>query len=392
MGQLLSTDVTCDPSTSPASGLYYINGNDRTFEAHCQQDTTGPVLAVTTQGFYDCITTCIGNTQCEAISWNQGTCYQKSAIGSITANQNVWTFIDFFAPSAPDLSCTPSESVPAGVGNGDSYSSSGGKAFTVACATDWPGVGDLSASQQPTFESCMDDCSTTDQCVAVVYSGTGCYKKSSIGNAVANSGVRAAYLTTMPTPPVDTSITCPNSAGKTYTPVAGGSTYSIQCGVDYFGGDLTSQATNTFEDCIAACESNPQCVDVSYNYGSCYLKSTLTTLQPNPNVWTAQSNRQPTVPSSADPFACPGASPYSYTSAGKTFEVDCATDYFGGDFTSLNTDTMTECIDACAANSECVALSYRGTGCYLKSTATTPVTDSGVRGAKVAQAPPPVVS
>lgn len=375
MGNLPST-VSCDPSTPELnpSGLYSISG--RTFGANCQYDTTGPVLSITSADFYTCITNCADDRSCKAISWNHGTCYQKSAAGSTVPNSGVSSFVSL----ENVLNCPASD--------GQTYTSSNNEQFTITCGTDWSGVGDIGSSSQPTFQGCVDDCSTTDECVAVVYSGNACYKKSAIGNASKNPGVSAAYLTNMPPAPA-VGVNCPASDGQTYS--AGGATYAIHCDTDYFGGDLTSLSTASFADCIAACDSNEQCIDVSYHYGACYLKNHLTTLSSSSGVWTAVSDRKASQPSAQDPYTCPSEQPYSYTSAGKDFTITCSTDYSGGDFTSLSTDSLQACVDACASHEECVALAYRGNSCYLKSTLTAAQADSGVRGAKLAEkAPAPV--
>ncbi len=38
--------------------------------------------------------------------------------------------------------------------------------------------------------------------------------------------------------------------------------YQIMCGVDFGGNDIAAITTTSFEDCIAACDENTECVDV----------------------------------------------------------------------------------------------------------------------------------
>lgn len=79
----------------------------------------------------------------------------------------------------------------------------------------------------------------------------------------------------------------------------------------------------------------------------------------------------------------PTACPATYTcpenngctvrgSNAQTYVLSCATDYYGGDLTSMSTDSLQTCAKACTDNSQCVAASYvggKGAGtCYLKST------------------------
>lgn len=66
--------------------------------------------------------------------------------------------------------------------------------------------------------------------------------------------------------------------------------------------------------------------------------------------------------------ACPQDDKCTYTSNGVSLQVACATDYYGGDLQSVQSDTLADCLKACAANTQCVATSYVGNTCYLKKT------------------------
>lgn len=66
------------------------------------------------------------------------------------------------------------------------------------------------------------------------------------------------------------------------------SIFQITCGTDYWGGDLRSFQSDTFQDCLAACKTDTECVSVAYGGTSCYLKNRLTAGQPNDGVWSAK--------------------------------------------------------------------------------------------------------
>ena len=462
MGNLPST-ISCDPANPQLNPTNLYGIGNRLFTPQCQFDTTGPVLSISSVDFYDCINDCAAVDACVAVSWVYGTCYQKSELGNLVPSDAVSSFTAIDAGNAP--TCPKSD--------GTIYSSTGNMGdFTIECGIDYPGIGDMGSSQQPIFQNCIDSCSTTEGCVAVAYSGDACYLKNAIGPATPNSGVQAAVLTTY-TPPATTPATPASSSSKVSCPasdgtdfISGSNTYTIHCDADYFGGDLSSTNTDTFADCISACETTEGCIDVSYVYGSCYLKSELTTLSCTTGVWTAvqkdvpdsdsssftpadsclststsstststsstststsstststssasttthssattsttssatttttanyasttttdsstTTTSSPAAPTDDDTLdlTCPSDAPVSYDSNDIIFSVSCATDYYGGDFSSLNTDTLQECVDSCASNPACVALSYRGVACYLKSTLTTPIADPNVIGAK----------
>lgn len=85
----------------------------------------------------------------------------------------------------------------------------------------------------------------------------------------------------------------PTCSGKeqgttfTYTP-SSGSPFDIICGKDYAGGDLKALTTSSFQDCLAACDTESACITVAYRDGSCYLKNTLMSAVPNEGVWGAK--------------------------------------------------------------------------------------------------------
>lgn len=74
---------------------------------------------------------------------------------------------------------------------------------------------------------------------------------------------------------------------QSYTATNGG-TYIVECGVDYWGGDLQAVDSPTFAACMDACDSIDSCVDVSYVWGRCYLKSSATSSSPAGHVWTGR--------------------------------------------------------------------------------------------------------
>lgn len=81
---------------------------------------------------------------------------------------------------------------------------------------------------------------------------------------------------------------------------------------------------------------------------------------------------------------CPGSNSTQYVSSnGATFLVECGIDHAGGDLSSASASTFEACIDLCAANSQCVDVSYSGTACYLKNVYKPPVSNANVNAAKL---------
>ncbi|KAH6618431.1 hypothetical protein C7974DRAFT_474292 [Boeremia exigua] len=129
--------------------------------------------------------------------------------------------------------------------------STNGVLLEVSCATDYYG-GDLQLAPTSTLAGCMKACSSTNGCVAVSY----------------------------PTPPTEqacpTTYTCPENDGCTFTGTDT-RTFSLSCGVDFYGGDLSSLYAASLGSCTLACYEDARCVAASFVGGSgaghCYLKT-----------------------------------------------------------------------------------------------------------------------
>jgi hypothetical protein len=83
------------------------------------------------------------------------------------------------------------------------------------------------------------------------------------------------------------------SNGAIYTAKNGGS-YKIECGLDYAGGDMQALDSATIELCMDACDRTDGCVDVSFVYGTCYLKNAINgDATPVGHVWTGRQVKTP---------------------------------------------------------------------------------------------------
>lgn len=177
------------------------------------------------------------------------------------------------------------------------------------------------------------------------------------------------------------SISCPSSDGTQFT--ASGAVFNIHCGRDYYGGDIGLVQTDTFAECLTACATTNGCVDVAYNGQNCYMKNQLTSSQQNNNVWGAVLA---SVEQALDnEVTCDNGKDNNvvYTAAsGDSFVISCATDYYGGDLSSLWTNTFQDCIDACDKTSGCTSVSSHGNYCYLKNGQTSASSNSAVSAAK----------
>jgi predicted heme/steroid binding protein len=160
--------------------------------------------------------------------------------------------------------------------------------------------------------------------------------------------------------------TCINGEanGKTYTAANGGK-YKIECGIDYAGGDLlTVDSTTTFQTCMDACDATTGCIDVSWVWGSCYLKNEVNTATELSHVWTGRQIK-------VDELTCvngeSNGKTYTAKNGGK-YQVECGIDYAGGDLHTVDsTTTFQTCMDACDATTGCIDVSWVTGSCYLKN-------------------------
>ncbi|KZM22124.1 hypothetical protein ST47_g6710 [Ascochyta rabiei] len=66
-----------------------------------------------------------------------------------------------------------------------------------------------------------------------------------------------------------------------------------------------------------------------------------------------------------------------------SLQVSCSTDFYGGDLQLAQTSTLAGCMKACASVSNCIAVSYVGQNCYMKSTLNSAQANDNVIGAAV---------
>lgn len=282
------------------------------------------MAATHTNSFSECVDACDSTSGCVDVSYVNGACYMKKTTREANERGHVWTakLVETPGGSAPntDLSCIDNKS------NGKVFKGTHSD-FDITCGKDYAG-GDLSGLWVDTFQQCIEACDANPACVNVAFVAPACYLKGEQRPAVDAPAVWGAVRKAQPTPepstttstagsgastdtatatPTETQapLSCINGAsnGVKYTGPSGG-LYEIVCGGDYGGNDLTATTAETFEDCIAACDRNHDCVDVSFVAPSCYLKKAVGELAHVGHVWTAKQLRSPKVV-----FAFPTATP-----------------------------------------------------------------------------------
>jgi predicted heme/steroid binding protein len=215
-------------------------------------------------------------------SYVNGACYLKHTKSAelITAG-NVWTAELIGTQTSvkvDEFTCINGEA------NGKTYTATNGGKYKIECGIDYAGGDLLTVDSTTTFQTCMDACDATTGCIDVSWVWGSCYLKNELNTASELSHVWTGRQVE------DDELTCINgeSNGKTYTATNGGK-YTVECGIDYAGGDLlTVDSITTFQTCMDACDATTGCIDVSWVTGSCYLKNELTTPSELSHVWTGR--------------------------------------------------------------------------------------------------------
>jgi len=133
------------------------------------------------------------------------------------------------------------------------------------------------------------------------------HAKRSIGQVSSTAETRPAAKAAISA--VAAPLSCPGSDGTIFT--SNNNAFVIQCYQDHFGGDIGSGNTPSLDACIALCTSTTNCIDVSFvptdyyhpSAGTCWMKSSLQSVQPNGAVWGAQLVASSSAPSSISGLA-----------------------------------------------------------------------------------------
>lgn len=234
------------------------------------------------------------------------------------------------------------------------YTGASGAVYQILCGIDYAGP-DIAATHTPTFAGCIDACDSTAGCIDVSYVGDACYMKSRVSTADERDWVwTAKQITPAPSAGETTKLSCEDNASNGDIYKATNDEFEITCGKDYAGGDLLGLSAASFEECIEACDSNAQCVNVAYIHGACYLKKEQKPAVDSAAVWGAVRKAGATPEA---PLSCEGNLSHlvKYTSAKNgLYQIMCGVDFGGNDLTATTTATFEECIAACDENTECV--------------------------------------
>ncbi|KAH7052275.1 hypothetical protein B0J12DRAFT_69262 [Macrophomina phaseolina] len=334
---------------------------------------------------------------------------------------------------------TPSSSatgvaVPTGLVNacptadGGYFTGQKGFHYRLHCNTDRLG-GDLYAVYgQPDISACVSLCDAEPACVGSTWEfptadvrtdGGICYLKSSLVPESVDHTVDVVVCEDCP------GIQCPSSNGTTAW--SGGKSFTLLCDKEQYGGNLGGIDNpifgQTISSCLQACGANPDCAAVTFQGGTCYLKSANPVNIATANGYTAWVNLGGGATSSLVPRQASGTTattpatattPTTVTTAttatstaGTTgfqcpangnsvirtpneaqFQLICGRSSGANPIGTAPGVNYQDCANQCAVISQCQSVSFTSGTCSFRDTATLDLT-GGDSLTRLATAPSP---
>lgn len=385
-----STKITC-----PSSNNTMYASTNGTFQVQCGIDRAGGDIGmayVTAGNITQCMDTCAKTKGCSFLSLSGSACYMKggnlkapvansgvygayivsaatqssttatssatssativssssstSASGNTTATANkavnAVTSSSTTLSTTTSVATTSSTTTSAGAlttstnapscpgSNATYYQATTGSIFLIECGVDHAG-GDMAATSVSSFQGCIETCAGLKGCVDVSLSGSACYMKKTLGQAVyGNSGLLGAKLissgassssssttsksttTSASSSVASSTITAAPSVGSdgittvNYAPsctAINTNTYAVtdSAGVGYLymcgggtGGTTmaVSAGVPNWNSCFAICDSTTGCSGFTYNQGAAFGNGTGQCLlkSGSPNSFTSLDN------------------------------------------------------------------------------------------------------
>lgn len=294
-----------------AYGSSYVDTNaNRTYSIACNSDLLGQgdLAAISSNSFQGCFPLCASEPGCQAFAYLGGVCYLKKIISSNVKPTS---------PSGADLAylfdAGVSAPAPLIVGsscqtfNSTTYNSTNIRTYIIKCGHDELGYGDIGQAASDGFSNCFDLCDKFESqaCVGFAYAASTCYFKGSIGHINSNSNVELAYLDSIKpgrhgnqTSTIAMSSSSSTDSTASATPgscsavkassstynTSDGTSFSVSCDWDYFGGDYASAQAPNYKACFDICAKDRSCLAFSFASYTCYLKNTAGKGAPQPNV------------------------------------------------------------------------------------------------------------
>ena len=311
----------------------------------------GDLTTSTEANIYDCTRICRQTPGCAYFSFLWGRCVLKDSASKRAARDGAmsggcsWTDEWKPLPTPPPASMAPT---PVGY-----------RACYQEANVDYFG-NDMSITEEPSADDCLDICRTTDSCLYFTYAWGWCVLKSSDRGRVARIGAMSGRCS-LPTTTVPTSAP---SQVPTISPT------TRQCfeelDVDFDGNDIAISREASATDCLDLCRVNHDCLFYTYVWGWCVLKSSDSGRINRIGASSGGCAKMTTVPPTSGPTVSPITMVPTEVGFRQCYEEQNI-DYYGNDKSITAEATKDDCTQVCRDTPGCLFYTFAWGWCVLKS-------------------------
>ncbi|KAI5369443.1 Putative PAN/Apple domain, alpha/Beta hydrolase, feruloyl esterase B/C/D [Septoria linicola] len=352
---------------------FYVDPFGATYAIRCQQSSNGFVydnVGTNAQGAYGCSKGCDNRPNCKGWHFEgtqssgttgSGRCYFRSVVGQFSSNTSVYAGAELISNGTPRLPCP--------YYNNTIFTDTQNYQWRIRCGFDTQATDTGTPLTTGTYNmtDCMRGCNSflnaPNPCSQFSYSNAGvaippdgqpaggnCYYKSGNAQEIGGGTALAAYATRVATTPVASGFSTVTHLRDMLFPLP----------------VLTGLAC----DFILGCHGGPSSLEwwiwsrSKYAFSFTFtLPDTIDSTSTAPGVCTSTGAVVPPAPT------CPGSSNQSFrTPCGTNYTVYCSSDTPDATITTANNvASLSACMAACDAQAGCVAATYLGNNCYLKS-------------------------
>ncbi|PSK50339.1 Kremen protein 1 [Elsinoe australis] len=357
------------------------------YSVKCSSDSSvGAYTGVSASSSYlDCMTACDAQASsgCKGFVYvggdngsGSGTCWLKSDIGSFTpSGSNFIAAVKASAGTSPIASSStvsgstsavgsssastvsststvaaqPTTAISCPTNNNTIYTATTGATFLIECGIDHYG-GDIAATGVSSFAGCIEACATNSKCVDVSLSGSACYLKGTLGDAIQNGGILGAKLVT------SISSTTTTTVSSSASPV-----------VNFASTTLSTVTTSTTTSAVSSSLTTSATTTSSTTTTTLVTSTTTSTTSAVPTSSPSPSTPSATTTTVAPVVAAPSSTPTTTTTTISTPTTLSTIALTSSSTTSTTTTTTTSTTTTATTSSAPTPLLPSGItplGCY----------------------------
>ncbi|KAF5615430.1 extracellular alpha-1 4-glucan glucosidase [Fusarium sp. NRRL 52700] len=371
----LTTSSAPATSSSAAPGCQagtYTSSNNVVFSIQCGQMAYGTYTSTSgLSGMQACWDACANDVNCQGSSWidSAGRCdiytifhtTNNSPGNAVAVVQSRASSTSTSSPSSTTSSASATSSSAAC--QDGFYTSTNNIQFSVACGKKLIGSYSVMTRGPQSLQQCMDNCVANSPCYGITWDGSACYlySQNMIGGFTAAAGNDAAIMASSSSSSSTSSTTSSAPAATSSAPACQAGSYTgpnnvqftVTCDSSINGSPVTSSGGPT---------NLQQCPQAGF-------AAAIVQASTSSSSSSSSTSSSAAATSSAAPLCQAGT--YTSSTNNVQFNTACERKYTGTLITSAVALDFQNCMDMCASDSSCVALSLEysvnGNTCNLFS-------------------------